>query len=62
MIFDNYVWSGDAIWIAIGTITSVLLIGGGGAAPVVDCGGVGGWRGRKGAIAQRGGGFGGLGR
>ncbi len=38
MVFDNYVWSGDALWIAIGTITPVLLIGG--AAPVVDDGGV----------------------
>ncbi len=39
MVFDNYVWSGDALWIAIGTITPVLLIESWGAAPVVDNGG-----------------------
>ncbi|MFZ3167618.1 MAG: hypothetical protein WA130_08385 [Candidatus Methanoperedens sp.] len=38
-------WSGDALWIAIGTITPVLLIESEGAAPVVDDGGVGGRRG-----------------
>lgn len=34
-------WSEDALWIAIGTIAPVLLMESGGAAPVVDDGGVG---------------------
>ena len=36
MIFDNYVWSGDALWIAIETITPVLIESG---ADLEYCGG-----------------------
>jgi hypothetical protein len=41
MLSDNYVWRGCTLWIAIETINPVLLMGSGGAAPVVEEGGVG---------------------
>lgn len=42
MVSDNYVWSGDALWIAIEMITPVLMVESEGAAPAADDGGVGG--------------------
>ena len=41
MVYDNYVRRGFALWIVVGMITAVLLIEGGGAATIVDDGGVG---------------------
>lgn len=45
MVSDNYVRSGDALWIAIETINPALLIESEGAAIAMDEGGVGGARG-----------------
>jgi len=39
MVYDNYVWRGRALRIAVGTIDPVLFIEGWGAAPAVGEGG-----------------------
>jgi len=40
MVYDNYVWRGRALRIAVGTIDPILFIEGGGAVPAVGEGGV----------------------